>query len=592
MKLTLAGIFLAHLFVSETSAAIIDVCDEPALRAAVSVGGHVRFNCNGTITLSNTLTIATNCVIDANGQGVSIDGGSRVQVLHVLPGFQVTLLNLQISGGRGTNGGGICNEGALLLSNCTLFGNTAIGSANAMTNGGPGRGGGIYNTGSLVVTNCIIATNTAIGGVGANGTNGVWSMDYFDQFGRCRSTANTPGGPAYHGGQAEGGAIFNAGTAVVVNTSFLLNRAMGGAGGNGGWGGRGGCLAVAQPGGTAGAGGRAAGAAVCNQGSLTLQGCSLVQNGASGGGGGLGGSPVGGTFVWQAAPGGRGGDGQAGAIYNSGLFTICNTTLSANHTSGGDGGAGGITVTPQFTCEPRTNGHGGDAVGGAIANYGWFAATNATLWGNLATGGTSTNQNPASTNWNCVTLPGNSGNRTGSTIAAMSGYLALANTIVANPALLDTCAGPVSDGGYNICSDGSAAFTAQGSMNNTDPRLAPLGKHGGITWTHPLFPGSPALNNGPVDSCPAIDQRGVSRPQRSRCDIGAYEQSFLTLALGPSGNIRIEFSWVPFESCRLQSSPDLITWADVEAGTADSNGRVEFTVPGTATRLFRISVPD
>jgi hypothetical protein len=63
-----------------------------------------------------------------------------------------------------------------------------------------------------------------------------------------------------------------------------------------------------------------------------------------------------------------------------------------------------------------------------------------------------------------------------------------------------------------------------------DPLLGPLQDNGGPTFTHALGPGSPAIDAGEPDFlgrgeffCPIIDQRGVTRPQRDRCDIGAYE---------------------------------------------------------------------
>ncbi len=55
-----------------------------------------------------------------------------------------------------------------------------------------------------------------------------------------------------------------------------------------------------------------------------------------------------------------------------------------------------------------------------------------------------------------------------------------------------------------------------------DPRIGPLVDNGGLTRTHALLADSPAVNAGAA-SCPADDQRGVTRPQGSACDIGAYE---------------------------------------------------------------------
>jgi len=47
----------------------------------------------------------------------------------------------------------------------------------------------------------------------------------------------------------------------------------------------------------------------------------------------------------------------------------------------------------------------------------------------------------------------------------------------------------------------------------------------GTTKTHALANNSPAIDAAPDDvNCPAIDQRGVARPQGTLCDIGAFEK--------------------------------------------------------------------
>jgi len=62
--------------------------------------------------------------------------------------------------------------------------------------------------------------------------------------------------------------------------------------------------------------------------------------------------------------------------------------------------------------------------------------------------------------------------------------------------------------------------------------LGPLQDNSGPTYTHALMIGSPAIDAGnPAtpgsvgDACLATDQRGVARPDGSRCDIGAFEGS-------------------------------------------------------------------
>lgn len=57
----------------------------------------------------------------------------------------------------------------------------------------------------------------------------------------------------------------------------------------------------------------------------------------------------------------------------------------------------------------------------------------------------------------------------------------------------------------------------------SDPLLGALGNYGGFTQTIPLQAGSSAIDMGNDAVCPTTDQRGVTRPQGSHCDIGAYE---------------------------------------------------------------------
>src|SRR5262249_44756920 len=108
--------------------------------------------------------------------------------------------------------------------------------------------------------------------------------------------------------------------------------------------------------------------------------------------------------------------------------------------------------------------------------------------------------------------------------ATDSDDMALQNTIVA-----------ASSRGANCASTSSSAITDAGHDLsfpdascpgiNGDPKLLSFGNYGGPTKTLGLASGSAAIDQVPAKGahCPAIDQRGVKRPQGSACDIGAFE---------------------------------------------------------------------
>lgn len=85
---------------------------------------------------------------------------------------------------------------------------------------------------------------------------------------------------------------------------------------------------------------------------------------------------------------------------------------------------------------------------------------------------------------------------------------------------------------FNLIGIGAGSSVANGVDGNLvgaaaspiDPRLGALADNGGPTNTHALLAGSPAIDAGSTPDCPAADQRGVSRPQGSGCDIGSYER--------------------------------------------------------------------
>lgn len=116
----------------------------------------------------------------------------------------------------------------------------------------------------------------------------------------------------------------------------------------------------------------------------------------------------------------------------------------------------------------------------------------------------------------------------------MTATLSIKGTLLANNG--QNCyyngATAVTSQGYNLWDDNSCGFTQSTDQNNTPAQLDPKGlqNNGGPTQTVALLPTSPAVDAIPVSACTdannqpiATDQRGITRPQGLKCDIGAFE---------------------------------------------------------------------
>lgn len=315
------------------------------------------------------------------------------------------------------------------------------------------------------------------------------------------------------------------------------------------------------------------GAGVRNNGVLTVESCVITGNTAyslgtgvsalSRGGGifqsgsgtslTLSNSTVSGNQSIAETTGTNAADAQGGGIQRgSGSLTITNSTISGNTAQ---------SITPNATS--------GTARGGGLylSSNGTLAVTNATISNNSATGGDTANEGGGVYREPTAT-----------------GATNFKNAIIAGNA---AAAGPDISGtmvslGFNLIgkSDSGAGFT-DGENNDlvgsiASPRnalLAALGSYGGATPTHALLPGSPAINAGTSTGAPATDQRGISRPQQSVVDIGAFESRGFTLAVN-SGNNQSATINANFASALVVS----VTSAD---GEPVNGGQVTFTVPGS-----------
>ena len=179
------------------------------------------------------------------------------------------------------------------------------------------------------------------------------------------------------GGNAEGGALYNAGTARVISSTFAYNS---GTGGNGGAGGAGGPNYGGPGSGGNGGGGGAGGAgvgALFNSGSVKIINSTFAFNSGLAGSGGAGGNGGDGNLGGSGGAGGNGGSG-VGALYSlSSSCWITNCTFAGNSETsgtGGYGGAAGHTDYPygNYGGSPGAPGSAGSGMGGISTSGGAF----------------------------------------------------------------------------------------------------------------------------------------------------------------------------------------------------------------------------
>jgi CSLREA domain-containing protein len=200
-----------------------------------------------------------------------------------------------------------------------------------------------------------------------------------------------------------------------------------------------------------------------------------------------------------------------GGIYNDGTLTLAESAVSGNVASGFTNGLGGgiyntgtgtlIVINSTFSSNSVSGntGYGGYG-GGVINNGGAMTIAGSTFSGNSATTAGGGIYNAGS--WNAD------------------------NTLIAlNTAPSGTdVAGSATSGGYNLIGNSTdSGGWILSDKQNLDPQLDPAGlqDNGGPTPTIALLSGSPAVDAG--NTTLTTDQRGVSRPQGSADDIGAFE---------------------------------------------------------------------
>jgi alpha-D-ribose 1-methylphosphonate 5-triphosphate synthase subunit PhnG len=269
---------------------------------------------------------------------------------------------------------------------------------------------------------------------------------------------------------------------------------------------------------------------VRNSGVLTMSGCSVLRNFGFATGGGIG--NFGTLTVVDSEIAGNEAQPEGGGIYNAGQATVTRTTVRENFAFANGGGffnTGELTITESAVANNESL-----ADGGGIASSGTVLLTNSTVSTNTALAEAAAIVNTGTLTMTSTTVAANSGMDIDGNTFDTSDIENDGGTLTVTSSVIDgDCVGTLVSGGYNIESPGEtcgfAEPTDQFNVGTVELGLEPLQDNGGDTLTHALLPTSEAVDVIPEDECGGdgsdsiTDQRGVTRPQGTACDVGAFE---------------------------------------------------------------------
>ncbi len=547
-----------------------------------------------TLTADITLSVADSTLYGPTGLPLVRTAITIVGNTHTIrrdpsaPPFRLLMINntgnltvqdTTLSGGmaagggfRGGEGGGIFNYGQLTLQRCTVSGNSAEDFGGGVYNHGYGpvalvnstisgntarfQGGGVYNRmfrGTFSLINSTVSDNATSGRGG--GITNIVNFGSVVQLVNSTVSGNTSG--------TQGGGIYSnaaASTVTITNSSVSGNLA------------------------------EEAGGGVYSRsygGTVRLVNSTVTGNSAINSGGGVGiGAYSGGTVALinstvrdnkaRYSGGVNIAANREEFINGGGTVMLVSSTVNGN-TAGGNGGGVGIRAGSGGVVKlinSTVSGNRGEILGGGVFNSSNAESkvdiVNSTIHGNTAdeAGGGIWSNTSGTLEISRSLISGNTAFGSADEVdLVVAGLISASLNLVGHKELTiaEALFGFPTSGSENIIatSDGNRPTLLASILDTT------LQNNGGLTATHNLVSGSPAIDSVGV-GCEPQDQRGAPRPVDgdgvfgASCDAGAVEFSSVPRVLDCAA--ALSFANFPWPPDRHRYKVDIFGVANTEGG--------------------------